>query len=193
MGSLSLENQLAALADIGVAVNPGVSVDDLLLSFPRARYEEKPYELVLFVLGIEIEREPWGRFISDIAWNLDVECIENVGDYVFILSQLARIANARERITHARDFVSLEAGNAWLSYELDGEPRKYTAQVNDDWADPAVLTAIMSDLASAGRDFYPVVDGQSATWFYLTKEQAMRLNRLTSGALSGVPQTSSDM
>jgi hypothetical protein len=68
---LKLEDQLAQLATIGLALNPGITVDDVLYSFDRKEYEKRPFDLVLFIFGAEVEREPWGRPFCSRVWNFD--------------------------------------------------------------------------------------------------------------------------
>ncbi|EOV0071993.1 hypothetical protein ACOIWC_004284, partial [Vibrio vulnificus] len=70
---MKLEEQIEKLSDIGLLLNEGVTINDLLLSYSREEYESNPFDLILFVYGIEIEEEPWGRFVCDQAWNFDVE------------------------------------------------------------------------------------------------------------------------
>ncbi len=84
---MTLEEQLRQLSDLGLPLNPGVTVDDFLISIAREDYEAKPFGLVLFAYGIEIEQEPWGRYFSDFAWNFDVEAIEGDGSYVEIVER----------------------------------------------------------------------------------------------------------
>ena len=60
---MALEQQIETLAQLDLPLNDGVTVDDLLYSWERKEYENQPYDLVLFVLGSEVEREPWGRNI----------------------------------------------------------------------------------------------------------------------------------
>jgi hypothetical protein len=79
---MTLEKQLAELNRLGLNLADGVTIDDLLYSFGRQEYEKKPFDLILFVLGIEVERKPWGRPICSRVWNFDTECINGTGDYV---------------------------------------------------------------------------------------------------------------
>ncbi len=51
---MKLEKQLAKLAELGLALDPGITIDDLLHSFDREEFEEEPFDLVLFALGIVI-------------------------------------------------------------------------------------------------------------------------------------------
>ena len=59
--AMKLEQQLADLARFGLTLEPGTTVDDLLYSFDRSQYEDKPFDLLLFMFGAEVERAPWGR------------------------------------------------------------------------------------------------------------------------------------
>jgi hypothetical protein len=40
---MKLEDQLATLAALGLALEPGVTIDDLLYSFDRESYEKRPF------------------------------------------------------------------------------------------------------------------------------------------------------
>jgi len=71
-----LEKQLGVLAELGLRLNEGVTVDDLFYSYDRNQYETNPFDLILFVFGSEVERKPWGRNICDRAWNFDTEFID---------------------------------------------------------------------------------------------------------------------
>ena len=72
---VKLEVQLAKLAALGFKLEDGITVDDILYSFDRKDYEKEPYDLILSVLGSEVEREPWDRWICSRVWNFDTECI----------------------------------------------------------------------------------------------------------------------
>jgi hypothetical protein len=180
---MTLEKQIETLANLGLAMNDGVTIEDLLYSWDRADYENKPYDTILFMYGTEIERAPWGRFVSDCAWNLDMECIEGPGSYVEIVRNLARISGQAQAVTNISDDVDNEAGKAWVSYEIDGASRKHVAEVNDDWADPNVVMLIMQDLEKAGHKFYAKDNGQASIWYYLTPYQARELSKLSNGGL----------
>lgn len=173
-GSLSLEEQLSRLEALGVKLNPGITVDDLLYSHEREEYEAEPFDLLLFVLGVEVEREPWGRFFSDNAWNLDTECIEDVGSYADIVENLCRIAGNKALIFDVSDTVDIMSESGKLEYTVGGVRRSIDVEIDNDWADPATVTQIMSDIEEQvpGRHFYGVDNGQASIWYFLTKEQA---------------------
>jgi hypothetical protein len=178
-----LEQQLAALSELGIELNDGVTVDDLLYSFDRKDYEIEPFELILFVLGIEVEREPWGRWISSRAWNLDMECIVETGDYVQIVRRLCEISGQPNLIIDIEDFINLESGQAWLKYSVDGQTRNYSVTVDNDWADPNIITLIMADIERDGFRFYAKDNGQASIWYYLDADTAQKLNELADNAL----------
>ena len=182
--SMTLEEQLFALYELGLKLNDGVTVDDLLYSFDREDYENEPFDLILFVLGIQVEREPWGRWVSSCAWNFDMECIVETGDYVRIVQRLADIAGQSSRITNIEDYVDLDSVKAWLKYSVDGQPRNYAVTVNNDWADPETVARIMSDIERGGCRFYAKNNGQASIWYYLDSGTAMKLNALAGNALA---------
>src|SRR5688572_22447023 len=64
-----LETQIDALKEAGLVLAPGRTIDDLLISFPRAEYESDPYTLLLVMYGSEVEAEPWDRRFCERAFN----------------------------------------------------------------------------------------------------------------------------
>jgi len=179
---MKLEEQLESLARLGLKLNEGVTVDDLLYSYGRDEYENDPFDLIFFMLGSEVEREPWGRNICDHVWNFDVESICDTGSYVEIVQNFCRIAEKAELITDLEDFVDIENGKAWLKYVIDGERRYYNVTVNDDWAEPETVSSVMTDIERDGKRFYAKDNGQASIWIYLDDEMAGNLNRLANDA-----------
>ena len=180
---MTLEQQLQTLAEIGIQLNEAITIDDLLYSWGREEYEKNPFDLVLFMLGSEVEREPWGRRICDQAWNFDLERIEDDGAYVEIIENLCRVAGMPGLITDLEDSVDLENGEAWVRYTMDGQQRHHTVAVNNDWADTDTVSAVMEAIERDGKRFYAKDNGQAAIWFYLDADTAAKLNQLTGNAL----------
>jgi hypothetical protein len=176
--AIPLEQQLTALARIGLVLNPGITVEDLLLSATREEYEDAPYWQLLYTLGSEVEGEPWDRRICDGVWHLDTECIEGPGDYARVVQELARTAGVAERVSDVQDHVDVEAREAWVSYRLDGAARRLMAVVDSDWLDPDVLAALQADLEQPPRAFADLADGQSVLFVCLAPEQLSALNAL---------------
>jgi hypothetical protein len=177
---MTLEQQLEQLAKAGLTPNSGVSIDDFLYSLKRDDYEKEPFDLVLFVLGIEIEREPWGRRFSDRAWNLDMECVEDGSAYVEIVKNLCTVAGAPGVLSDVRAEVDLSRTTGSLSYRVAGKEVNRVVKVDNDWADPDTIAAIMGDIERAvpGGAFYAKDNGQASIWFYLTPEHAKQLKAL---------------
>ncbi len=184
---MTLEEQLDSLAELGLSLNDGVTIDDLLCSFDREQFEGEPFGLILFALGTEVERPPWGWSVCSRAWNLDMECISETGDYVQIAKRLCEVANQPDLITDIEDYVNLETGEAWLKYSVNGKRRDYTVAVEDDWADPDTIARIMSDIERDGFRFYGKNNGQGTIWYYLDSDTAAKLNALSNGALAVGP------
>jgi hypothetical protein len=102
-GSHEARSATGELARMGVGLEPGITIDDLLYPFDREAFEDPPFDLVLFALGMEVEREPWGRPICRRAWHLDSECVHGEGAYVTIVNRLAALAGATARLSSVRD------------------------------------------------------------------------------------------
>ena len=175
---MKLELQIEKLAELGLPLNDGVEINDLLLSWTREEYEQEPFDLILFAYGMEIEKEPWGRFICDRAWNFDVECIEGNGDYVVIVEHFHRLTGKKKRLAELSDQVNLETEQASLRYSIDGQHREFEIRVDNDWVDPETAQAIMDDMRGEGYDYYGKDNGQATVWFYMTPDKARSLNAL---------------
>jgi hypothetical protein len=183
---MTLEQQLAKLAELGLELDNGVTIDDVLFSFDRKDYEERPFDLILFVLGIEVERAPWGRSVCSRVWNFDTECITSTGDYVQIVKRLCQVAGQTDCLKDVTDFVDIDAGEAWLKYKVDGAERDWPVEVNNDWADTLTLNYVMDDIERDGHRFYFKDNGQSMVLFYLESDAAAELNLLSNNALERV-------
>jgi hypothetical protein len=183
---MTLEQQLATLADLGLKLDDGITVDDLLYSFGREDYEQRPFDLILFVLGGEVERAPCGRSFCSRAWDFDTECIYSTGDYVHIVKRLCQVAGQPDCLTDVSDFVDIDAGKAWLKYKVNGTQQNWPVEVNDDWADMLTLSYVMDDIERDGRRFYFKDNGQAMVLFYLDAATAAEVNRLSNDALKPV-------
>jgi hypothetical protein len=183
---MTLEQQLQRLADLGLVLNDGIVVDDLLYSFGRDAFEKRPFNLVLFVLGTEVERAPWGRPFCSRVWDFDTECIATTGGYVRIVNRLCQVAGEPDRLSSVSDFVDIRSGKAWLTYRIDGAERNRPVVVNDDWADSSTIAHVMDDIQRDGRRFYFKDNGQAMVLFYLDPGSAAELNEVSNNALKPV-------
>jgi hypothetical protein len=183
---MKLEQQLAKLAELGFKLNDGITIDDVLYSFGRDDYEQRPFDLILFVLGVEVERKPWGRSFCSRVWNFDTECINRTGDYVRIVERLCEVAGRPNCLNDVSDFVDLDAGKAWLKYKENGRPADWPVEVNGDWADMMTVNYVITDIQRDGGRFYFKDNGQAMILFYLDARTAAELNRLSNNALKPV-------
>ena len=182
---MKLETQLEKLAALGLCLNEGITIDDLLHSLDRSVFEANPFDSILHTLGIEVEREPWGRWMCDRVWNFDTECIYSTGDYVNIVKRLC-LLTGNTQVVNILDFVDLDEGTAWLEYSIDSRKQRHEIEVNDDWADTLALTYVMEDLQQDDKQFYTKDNGQAMLLFYLDRHTAIALNDLCDDALEPV-------
>lgn len=183
---MKLERQLRKLNDIGISLNENVFIDDLLYSFKRKEYEKNPFDLILFVFGIEIEREPWGRFFSSNVWNFDTECITSTGDYVKIIKKLCTLSGNENILSNITDLIDRKTGVAWIKYSIDTKSREWEVELNDDWVDMMTISYIIDDIEKDGKSFYFKENGQAMILFYLDAKSAKKLKKLSNKALKMV-------
>jgi hypothetical protein len=178
---LSLEEQLRVLSECGIKLSPGITADHLLASWAREQYEKEPYRMVLLAMGSEIEQEPFGPASNDI-WHFDTECIEDHGDYVLIANRMRDLAGSDLPIQSLRDYVEVDAGTAWLSFQLDGKEIRWEAEVQDDWVDPTILSRFVELLKSrrTGREYtYLDLHGQDCLIGCSSEQQMKSLRKST--------------
>ena len=178
---IPLETQIAALRDAGLAMAPGRTIDELLTSWPRARYEDDPYNLILFMYGCQVEAEPWGRVFCERGWDFDMECLIEKGDYVRAFEQIVRITGQPQLVSEMSDSFRFDAEVCEIRYVIQGRNRVLKARIDNDWADPDVVAAFVRDIEAAigdGRHFWASDNGQSSILFFLTDAEAAKVNAL---------------
>ena len=84
---ITIEQQLAHLAEIGIALNDGVTIDDLTSWTDREGIESEPYSRLVETLGYDLQRKPYTP-ISNSLWMCDYERIEDHGDYKAVIHRL---------------------------------------------------------------------------------------------------------
>ena len=181
---MRLEDQLEKLSSLGLKLDDGITIDDLLYSYPREDYESDPFGLILLMLGSEVEREPWGRSICSRAWDLDMECILSAEDYVRIAKRFCLVAGREGALADIQCSLDFRSNIGWLEYSIDGARRRLSVRIDNDWADPEVIADVLSDLERDGKEFFSKDNGQAAVYFYLDEASALELNRLSGDALS---------
>lgn len=147
---ISLEEQLDLLSTCGVRLVPEVNTANLLASSDRQAFEKEPFVHLLCVMGGELDVEPF-IYASDDIWHFDTECIEDHNDYVKIAQRLVDLAGDALPLQNIADHVDIEAGEAWLSFELDGKSYNWTAIVEDDWVDPLIMRRFAELLVNRQR------------------------------------------
>ncbi len=181
-----LEAQIEALKDAGLQMEPGRSVSELLGSWPRADYENDPYNLILFMYGSEVEAEPWGRKFCQRGWNFDMECLSEAGDYARAFREIAGITGRPELVAELSDTFDLNAETCTITYTIKSRRTEIEARVDNDWADPAAVATFVRDLETAiadERHFWAADNGQSSILFFLTDGEAAKINALRPGLL----------
>lgn len=179
----SLEWQLAELEKCGIRLAPERKLEDLLYSCPRDDYESEPFSNLLFMMSVDVEFKVGKqdtRFSHDL-FHIDLECIVESGDYVEVLAPFVALAGDDLPVTITSDFVDLEAGQAWIEYEIHGKKHRLEAEVDNDWCDPKAIEHFVA-LAKSNRTddsiYIHIDNGQAFTAGYMTERNFARLREL---------------
>jgi hypothetical protein len=179
--TLTLEQQLASLADCGITLNSEATPDDLLSHYSREQYEAVPYKELIPILGLELEREPFAP-LSDRLWMCDYERIEDHGAYADVIDRLDRMSESSLHISDVTDHVDIDEGTAWVEFHKSGSRIHWDAKVHNDWLDPNIVVKfdkLLKDdpagfrIYSNHRDF-----GQSAYFACLRPTEFQHFQKL---------------
>ena len=136
--SISLEQQLKALADCGVTMSPEAILDDLFMFHSRAEHEATPYKELIPTLGFEMERDSFAP-ICNRLWMCDYERVEDNGAYADVVTRLQQMCGESLPISGITDHVDIEAETAWVEFDLAGSRIHWDAKVDNDWLDPYIV------------------------------------------------------
>jgi len=179
--SITLEEQLEKLGQLGISLSPGATIEDLLNEMGREELENDPYSSLLIALGCEFEKDKnvWVH-ISNNIWYLDTECIEDNGDYIRIIDRLITLSQGTLKVENLRDSIDVEADEATISFVLKGEQYRWAMEVNDDWLDISILSKFNSvlDTLNSEKKFFVAVIDQSCLIGFFKDSQVTELNKL---------------
>lgn len=177
-----LEQQLSVLKSLELVLNPAVTVEDLCAFQELRSLESSPYQGLVEVMGIDLEREPYLP-MCDRLWMCDYERVEDHGAYREVVERLEVMTASRLKLRNISDFVDVEEGYAWVEFDYQGERVHWDFVVDDDWLDPAVLVSydrLLKNASSPLRIYSNHTDyGQSALLAAFTPEAKRRFDKLT--------------
>lgn len=139
---LTLEQKLTNLAQCGLKLAEPFTVEDLLTSWPRKRFEEPGYDFLISTLGYTEEREPWRQRCASY-FTFDSECIENEDDYTKFLLQIAAMTRGDMVLSDFSEQVPIGGGKASLKFSCNGQPVAIEFQQNNDWFNEQVLDQVL--------------------------------------------------
>jgi hypothetical protein len=181
LNRVTIEQQVAILAEIGITVNDGVAVDDLIEFEDREKLELQPYAGLVESLGYEIERESFTPKCNRL-WMCDYERIEDHGDYEAVLERLELMTDCALGLRDIKDYVDIEDDEAWVEFTYRGAIIHWDAEVDNDWLDPFIIVkydALLKDSRSLFRIYSNHTDyGQIAFFAAFTPEQKARFDEI---------------
>lgn len=178
---ITMEQQLAVLADIGITFSDGVTVNNLIAFKDRDELESQPYFGIIEVLGYEIEREPFTPKCNQL-WMCDCERIVDDGDYKAVIERLELMTHQALGLTEIKDYVDLEDEKAWVEFVFHGKTIRWDAQVDNDWLDSSIIVkydALLKESGSLVRIYSNYKDyGQVAFFAAFTSEQKVKFDKV---------------
>ena len=178
----TFDEQLETFKLLGFELNSGVDTSDInRWQTGHKEFEDLPYHLMYQTLGQTIEREPWTP-ITNKCWDFDLEAIVDHGDYIRVLQNISRITNGELIFDTIEDYVDIENGIAWVSFNCNGEKYKWDLAVNDDWADGDLfdkVQALTTIYKTKGKFTFFNTGGQDFVLGYSTQEELEKLKQIT--------------
>lgn len=179
----TLEEKIAALAEVGVVVNPERTIEEMLESYGREEYEQEGFDSLLFTLASEVESGLGaGACYTNQLYSFDTECIEDHGDYARIAMRFAEMFRDEFEIKAISDKVDCDNETAELRFEC-GDKRYHKAFVlTDDWLDVEVFELFIqasNDMKSQRKIGFADSDGQDIWLCVMTLSQMKAFNKLT--------------
>jgi hypothetical protein len=151
---MSIEHKLNQLAQCGLRLNARWSAQDVVKDWGREVGDENAWHAILYFLGSAQEKSPSGAVgmhggqpRCDNLWFFDMECIEGDGDYAFIARRVAQLTQGALPLTDVQDHVKPWNDQAWLHFQLKGQPIHIDCEVQHDWFDQGVLRRFVDLLA----------------------------------------------
>ena len=134
----TLEQKLATLEQCGIRLSEPFTVNDLLQSTRRHRYDKSEYDTLLVEMGMEPDEEPYQKRSANV-WYFDTEAIEDHGDYIRIAERMVELTQGSLSLQDIKDYVDIENDEAWLTFTFKGKPMKLDFHVQDDWIDTSIF------------------------------------------------------
>lgn len=186
---ISVEEQMAILADLDYTVKPEVSelYDDWLhTGWGDSILERYPFWLIFTSLGWEdIDANGQVVYFSDSTYCLKHKIYSRSGpsdldDYVKILEQINRISGGELDIRNVNAQYHSLGGRIVLSYELNGEPFKWSIRSSQFYNGNVVkVISEYSKNDEYDKNLYWLHDEQGVHIVYRTYDEIMQLNEAT--------------
>ena len=182
---------LAELAEVGIALRPGVEAEGLLAARTRlvaaptrASIEKSGFELLLVVMGEElVDPRTFDGLgpLSDDVWHFDTEAIEDHGSYKRIVDDCRRLSGGELKAESIQDYVDVRNKIAWVERSIDGRTQHVDLKVRNDWVDPKIFDHLQAwlDESGSGRRFAMQGLGQDLLLICKQPEQIKVINRAT--------------
>jgi hypothetical protein len=181
---VSLQEQIQALAEVGLILADGVAESDLMELEDGSTFKGMPYSELVESMGYEVEREPFTPKCARL-WVCDFEQISGDGSYRAILERLEQMTGQQLGVNEIRDRVDFDQEVAWVEFEFQGQAIHWDFAFSSDWLDPSIFVHYDSLLKESGSQLRLYANakdfGQTMFFAALTPTEILELIGLTGG------------
>jgi hypothetical protein len=183
----TLEEKMLELNRIGLQLNAGRSLKEILGSGDREEFETEGFDTLLFTLANEVETgQGAGESYTNQLYSFDTECIEDTGDYALVAMRIAEMFRDQFVITAVTDNIDWDSERAVLSFECQGKVYSKKVALDGDWFDPQVLELfirVSTDMKSERKLGIGITDDQTLFLCVMTPKQMKMFNNLTGSSM----------
>ena len=180
---LAVEEQLQVLSDLGIRPKREDFIEWICYEWGRNAVESDPYNLMLFSLGGERQKDDgtW-EYSSDDIYSFDMECVEDSDIYSSIVKRLSALSNGLFTISQISSIVDHDNARASVSFTRNGENHNWDLQYDEDWFDYNVINRMNNLLKddNASKLFYTSTPDQNLIVLFTTREIIERINSFVS-------------
>lgn len=138
-----LETQIQAFEQLGIKLNPGIKMEEMLDLWSRETLESDPYRSLYCAFGSSREVDPDTHFSIQI-WYFDIESLIEGIEYDRLLTSIGRISGGELRFSSIKtDYQDSESDPVVvLTFDLNGNHNRWTIHPYSDWGTPAFLAPL---------------------------------------------------
>jgi hypothetical protein len=150
-GPGTLEGKLGVLSKYGLHLAKPYTVDSLLEEKDRHEYEKSGYQTLLVQMGMASEEHP-ERYLCDNLRYVYFACIEENGDYAYLVEQVDRMCGGALGLKDVKDELNRVRGEAKLRFTFKGKRKSLEFPMKGEYVNFRLFEELAELLEEADPD-----------------------------------------